>query len=216
MKTSVIKERIVAWPLRVPTLSKFGMLRTAQPLALDRLDGRVRQACEAVGEFIEYWGFKAILGRIWTLLALRTDPMSQTEIAEFLGVSRSLVSGAVADLLSHGLVRAESDHRNAPYRAVVDVWPTISDVLRDREWMLIETARLSLEGAIEEIELASPAGAARYEVDRMRFLLRMTELAQTFLRLLIGIRVQSRFEGVTDWIKRSSRFLSSLRTVARS
>lgn len=192
------------------------MVRTDEPQPLDRLDSRVKHVCEAVGEFIEYWGFKAILGRIWTLLALRTEPMSQTEIADFLGVSRSLVSGAVADLVGYGLVRAESEHRNAPYRAVVDVWPTISDVLRDREWMLIETARLALDGAIEEIELASPGQARRYDIERLRFLLSMTELAQTFLRLLIGIRVQSRLEGVTDWIKRSSRFLSSLRSVARS
>jgi DNA-binding transcriptional regulator GbsR (MarR family) len=174
----------------------------------DRLSAKVRQVCEAVGDFIEYWGFKAIHGRIWTLLTLRHEPMSQVEIADFLQVSRSLVSGAVAELVQHGLVRPLSDHRNAPYEAVVDIWPTISDVLRDREWMLIETARLALEGAVEELELAR---SADYDLDRTRFLLSMTEMAQAFLRLLIGIRVPRKLEGLGDWLKNSSNFIRKLR-----
>lgn len=176
-----------------------------------RLDDQVRQVCDAVGGFIEYWGFKAILGRIWTLLALRVEPMTQVEIAEFLEVSRSLVSGAMSELTKRGLVRATSDHRNTPYEAVVDIWPSISDVLRSREWMLIESARVALEGAIEEVELAPSVQPARYQADRMRFLLRMTELAQAFLRLLIGIRVPRKLEGIGDWLKSSAKFMQGLR-----
>jgi len=176
-----------------------------------RLDDLVRQVCDAVGGFIEYWGFKAILGRIWTLLALRTDPMTQVEIAEFLDVSRSLVSGAMSELTKRGLVQATSDHRNTPYGAVVDIWPSISDVLRSREWMLIESARVALEAAIDETELRGRGVAARYDADRMRFLLRMTELAQAFLRLLIGIRVPRKLEGLGDWLKSSAKFMQGLR-----
>jgi DNA-binding transcriptional regulator GbsR (MarR family) len=177
----------------------------------DRLALRVRQVCEAVGEFIEYWGFKAIHGRIWTLLALRNEPVSQIEIAEFLGVSRSLVSQAVAELIEYGLVRPVSDHRNAPYEAVMDFWPTISDVLRDREWMLIEGARLALEGAVEEMELAGTRAAARFNVQRMRTLLRAAEMAQALLRLLIGIRVPRKLDELGSWLKSSSRLIRSLR-----
>ncbi|HHH30996.1 MAG TPA: MarR family transcriptional regulator [Polyangiaceae bacterium] len=177
----------------------------------DRLDDQVRQVCDAVGGFIEYWGFKAILGRIWTLLALRVEPMTQVEIAEFLDVSRSLVSGAMSELTKRGLVRATSNHRSTPYEAVVDIWPSISDVLRSREWMLIESARVALEAAIEEVELAPAGLPARYQADRMRFLLRMTELAQAFLRLLIGIRVPRKLEGIGDWLKSSAKLMQGLR-----
>ncbi len=178
-----------------------------------RVVARIQQVCDAVGAFIEYWGFKAIHGRIWTLLALRSEPMTQVEIAEFFGVSRSLVSVAMSELGARGLVRALSDHRNTPYEAVVDIWASISDVLREREWMLIETARLALESAIEEIELSGgqSGGMARWDVDRMRFLLRMTELAQAFLRLLIGIRVPHKLEGLGEWLKSSAKFMRSLR-----
>jgi DNA-binding transcriptional regulator GbsR (MarR family) len=183
--------------------------RRAGPLS--RVDAAARQVCDSVGGFIEYWGFKAIHGRIWTLLALHRQPLSQVEIADFLEVSRSLVSGAVSELEERGLVRAVSEHRNAPYEAVIDIWPTVSEVLREREWMLIEAARLALEGALEELELAKATERSRYDEDRIRFLLRMTELAQSFLRLLMGIRVPRKLDGVAEWIKSTSGFFQSLR-----
>ncbi len=184
----------------------------------DPLDRRVLAVCEAVGDFIAYWGFKAIHGRIWALLALRSEPLSQVEIAEFLCVSRSLVSGAVAELAERGLVRAVSAHRNAPWAAVLDIWPTIADVLRAREWMLVEVARMALESAIEEAEIEQPGGGSRarargFELDRLRFLLRLTELAQAFLKLLIGIRVPRKLEGIGAWLKSSARFMKSLRSL---
>ena len=201
----------------------FAVIRTESKQGshlADPLDRSVLGVCDAVGDFIEYWGFKAIHGRIWTLLALRSEPLSQVEIAEFLGVSRSLVSGAVAELAERGLVRAESDHRNAPWAAVVDIWPTIADVLRGREWMLVEAARMALESAIEEAEVGgsrreakSRARSRGFELDRLRFLLRMTELAQAFLRLLIGIRVPRKLEGLGEWLRSSAKFMQSLRSL---
>jgi DNA-binding transcriptional regulator GbsR (MarR family) len=178
-----------------------------------RLSLRVRSACEAVGEFIEYWGFKAIHGRIWAILALHAEPMSQVDIADFLGVSRSLVSGAMSELTDHGLVEAVGTHRNAPYRAVFDIWPSIAGVLRSREWMLIEGARVALEGAIEEYELTPAAERRGFSVERMQFLLRLTEMAQAFLRLLIGIRMPRQLDGVGDWLRTSSALIKSLRSL---
>ncbi|MEM6729939.1 MAG: MarR family transcriptional regulator, partial [Myxococcota bacterium] len=166
----------------------------------------------ATGAFIEYWGFKGILGRVWTLLALRAEPLSQTEIAQLLGVSRSLVSGAVAELQRRGLVKPVDDHRNAPYYAVIDVWPSIADVLRSREWMLIESARLALDAAIEEAEVRSELGdALPWDVGRMRMLLLMTETAQGFLKTLIAMRSSRPVESLTQWVGRASEIIGLLR-----
>ena len=188
-------------------------MSTARPqdLEFDRLDQRVRRVCEVVGTFIEYWGFKSIQGKVWTLLALRRHPMAQTEIADFFEVSRSLVSSAVAQLSQYGLVKPTGTHRNAPYEAVVDVWPTVSDVLRGREWMILESARVAIDGAIEEAEVG---GAGDYDVERMRFLAGLTELAQTFLRLIIGLRVPRRLDGIGEWVRRAGHFMRSFRPPA--
>ncbi len=178
----------------------------------ERLTKQVVRACDAVGGFIEYWGFKAIHGRIWTLLALRGEPMPQTEIAMKLAVSRSLVSGAVAELCDHGLLRRVEEHRNAPYVAVIDVWPVISDVLRAREWMLIESARLALEAAIEEVEFSQSLGEeVRWDVDRMRMLLAMTELAQALLRILMALRVPRASDRFSGWLDKAGSFADTLR-----
>lgn len=172
------------------------------PQPADRLTQRVLAVTEAVGAFIEAWGFRAIHGKVWCLLALRRSPTNQSDLAEILGVSRSLVNLAVAELTEYGLVRAVGDHRNAPYEACLDVWPTISDVLRGREWMLIERARLGLEAAIEEARFAKESGErTEYDVGRMRMVLAMTELAQTVLRTILGLRVPRSLDGFGDWLR---------------
>ena len=189
--------------------------RMARASTTARLDQRVLQVCDAAGAFIEYWGFKAILGRVWTLLALHREPMSQTELAHSLGVSRSLVCGAVDELARLGLVRPLGATRNAPYVAVLDVWPTISDVLRSREWMLLESARLALDAAIEEADLARAAGKpVAYEIGRMRLLLAMTDSAQALLRMLIAMRGARPLEAFGGWVTRATQLIQSFRATS--
>jgi DNA-binding transcriptional regulator GbsR (MarR family) len=175
----------------------------------DTVTRRVLEVCDAAGAFIEYWGFKAIHGRVWTLLALHRTPMSQVEVAELLGVSRSLISGAVAELVEYGLVRPTHDHRNAPYEAVMDVWATISEVLRNREWMLLERSRNAMEAAIEEIQLSGDQ--TQWELSRLKNLLAMTELAQALLKMLISIRVPTSLEGFGDWLTRARSLINVIR-----
>lgn len=179
--------------------------------SVDRVERRALAACDAVGAFIETWGFRNIHGRVWTLLALRSAPMAQTDIAETLGVSRSMVSLAVSELVHYGLVRAQSEHRNAPYEARLDVWPAITDVVRDREWMLIERARLSLEAAIDEAQQAKVEGQpVEYDIDRLRLLLRMSEFAQVVLRTVLSVRMPRSLEGFSTWLGGAGRVLSQV------
>ena len=180
---------------------------------VSRLDSRVKQACEAVGEFIEYWGFKSIYGRVWALLAMHRQPLTQVEIAEALGVSRALISGAVAELRFWGLLRPTRDHRNAPYEAVIDVWSSVSEVLRTREWMMLEASRTALEAALSEAEAEVARGRSiPWDLDRLRLLLKMTEAAQTLLKMMLTIRVPGSIEGFSKWIGRVATLMGGLRT----
>lgn len=181
-----------------------------------RMTHRVLQVCDTVGSFIAWWGFKAIHGRVWTLLALRGAPMSQAEISRTLSVSRALVSGAIHELTDYGLVRPVDEGRTAPYEAVMDIWPVISDVLREREWMMIESARVSLEAAVEEAELAQDTGMEMpWSLDRMRLLLGLTEMAQTLLKILIKLRVPRSKDALGVWLGRASSLMASLRRIHR-
>lgn len=176
----------------------------------DRIDRRVVDVCDAVGAFIENWGFRSIHGRVWALLALSRDPLSQAEIAERLGVSRSLVNLAVSELSGYGLVAPTGPHRNAPYAARMDVWPTITGVLRKREWMLMESARVALEALRQELP-DRPADQLPYDPARVEVLLLMTELAQSALRGLFAIRIPDGLESFSAWLERARHVADRLR-----
>lgn len=187
----------------------------------------VISVCDACGDFIEYWGFKAIHGRIWAYLAISTRPLSQRELVEALGMSKGSISVAVKELIDYGLVKPSTDHHHAPYEAVMDVWPVIVGVLREREWMLLETSRLALEGALNELQrIASPTQHAangqhrqqgeegseyQFDADRLRLLLQMTEWAQGVLKLIINARIPRSPERWGSWMGRAVKLGQSLR-----
>lgn len=177
-------------------------------VASERVERRVLHVCDAFGTVVEYWGYKSINGRIWALLALQEQPMSQARIAEVLGVSRSLVSTTITELAGYGVVRARGEHRNAPYEAVLDIWPAVTDVLRAREWLHLESARLALEGALEEAQLG-PSGP--YSARRIRILLAMVGAVQKLLGLVIRIRQPQAVASVKDWVKSVIELIDSLR-----
>jgi len=178
----------------------------------DRTGQRVRAVCDAVGAYIETWGFRAIHGRTWALLALSKAPVSQAEAAEFLGVSRSMMHLAISELGELGLVRPTGPERNAPYEACLDVWPIITDVLRSREWMLMERARVALEAAHNEIEFSAETGEdERFDARRVSLLLAMTEFAQATLKMVMSVRMPRSLDHFSSWLQRAGKAVERIR-----
>jgi len=179
--------------------------------AQDPLTRKVLEVCSAVGVFIEYWGFKSVHGRVWTLLAMRRKALAQSEIAELLGVSRSLISGTIHELVKLGLVRPVGEGRHAPFEAILDVWPTVSEVLRSREWMIVESVRTALDAAIEEAEYLELKGEETpYDLARMKTLMHLSRTAQAFLKMLMKLRVSENAESLAAWIGRTAGVIKSL------
>ncbi len=138
--------------------------------------------------------------------------MAQNQIAEMLGVSKALVSSAISELGGYGLVRAVSEKRNAPYVAVIDIWPVISEILREREWMLIETARVALEAALEEAEIQEEMGSeSPFDTRRIRLLLSITETAQGFLKILVALRLPRTADTLGRGLRSVAKLVQSLR-----
>ena len=181
----------------------------------DPVSLRLIDACDAIGDVIEYWGFKRVQGRVWTYVALSREPRAQIEIAEALQISKSLVSLTISELAEFNLVRPISDRRGAPYEATLDIWPVVSDVLRSREWMLLETARLALSSLREEIEISGD-DADDLNLEHAKLLLNMTELAQAMLKTVMSIRNPEPPQVTQSWMKRASSILTSFRKRSRA
>ena len=51
------------------------------PAVTQRADERklLHEVADAVGALMEFWGFKRVMGRVWTLLYLRGEPLSRRE-----------------------------------------------------------------------------------------------------------------------------------------
>lgn len=96
-----------------------------------------------IGDFIEYWGFKNVHGRIWAHLFLAGCPLDSNELIERLGISKALVSMSISDLMEYNVIRAagKSERGTIIYDCNPDLPTVIANVLRKRERRLL--ARLS-------------------------------------------------------------------------
>ena len=149
----------------------------------------VRKMAAAVGDFIRYWGFRRIHGQIWTVLYLSREPLSGTELTARLGVSKALVSPALAELEHFGLILpAGGDGKTRLYAADPQVFAVIRKVLETRERRLIAEARRCFERL--------PAPGSTLETERVRSLGEMIAAAGTAVELAI---LSATDRGFTGW-----------------
>ncbi len=91
--------------------------------------------CAAVGAIIEFWGFRQVMGRVWTLLYLSERPLSASEICDELQISSGSASMTLNELLRWGVVRraVAPATRVTLYKAETNVWMMVTKVFRERE-----------------------------------------------------------------------------------
>jgi len=143
------------------------------------------RAADAVGDVIEFWGFKRNMGRIWAVLYLRGAGLTAAEIGGDLSLSKGAVSMLLTDLLRWGVVRrgrpGPGDARL--HEAETDLFAMIGRVVREREMALIEDVGEKLEEASEMARREYAPADARARLDRLMSLARAAEGAlSTFLR----------------------------------
>ncbi|ADO71947.1 GbsR/MarR family transcriptional regulator [Stigmatella aurantiaca] len=131
-------------------------------------------AIEAVGNVIEFWGFKRNQGRMWALLYLRGEPLTAGEIERELDLSKGGVSMLLRDLERWGVVlrvRPPSD-TIWRYAAETDLVRMVTHVIAEREVGFIARIRADLA---EARRLAQNIGSVPAE--RLHRLERMATLA---------------------------------------
>ncbi len=102
----------------------------------------LHEVADAVGALMEFWGFKRVMGRVWTLLYLRGEPLSAAELCDQLEISSGAASMALSELEHWAVVRRsrKAGDRREYFEAETDIWKMISRVLRERELLQIERA----------------------------------------------------------------------------
>lgn len=122
-------------------------------------DAAIYRACEAIGEMVEVWGFKRVMGMIWAYLYLSARPLSAQEIREGLGISAGLVSMVINDLERWGVVHkcTAPGERREYYEAEPNIWSPIAKVLREREMRQMEETLGELRSAREIVSRDVPS-----------------------------------------------------------
>jgi DNA-binding transcriptional regulator GbsR (MarR family) len=94
---------------------------------------------EMVGEFIEYWGFKKIHGKIWLNLYLSEEPLDAAALMSRLSVSKALISISLKDLFDYDVIieKGLSPEGTRLYGANPNLHGVISHVLRQREKIMM-------------------------------------------------------------------------------
>jgi DNA-binding transcriptional regulator GbsR (MarR family) len=98
-----------------------------------------------VGDFICYWGFKKIHGRLWTHIYLSSEPLDAGQLMQRLRVSKALISLSLNDLLRYDVIleNGKSSRGTQTYVSNPDVLDVILNVLRRRERKMLAQAETS-------------------------------------------------------------------------
>jgi DNA-binding transcriptional regulator GbsR (MarR family) len=147
-------------------------------------------AADAIGDIIEHWGFRKVLGRVWTVLFIAAEALPAGEMSERLSMSAGAVSMSLTELQRWGVVKRvwRPGERKEYYEAETDFWKMISKVFDERERLLSESVRARLERAAALLRQAPASTAATMSLDRVNRLLAFVVVAQTALDAFIKSR----------------------------
>lgn len=106
-------------------------------------------AVDAVGNVIEFWGFKRNQGRVWALLYLRGEPLTAGEIERELDLSKGGVSMLLRDLERWGVIQRVRLPQDSAWRyaAETDLVRMVTHVIEEREAGFVARIRADLAEA---------------------------------------------------------------------
>lgn len=148
----------------------------------------LQELSEQIGEFIHYWGFKRVHGRIWTQLFLSDKPLDSADLVRQMKISKALVSISVRELLEYEVITeaGKSDRGTNLYSVNPDILQVILNVLRGREKRLLSR----IQGAHEALERVSHEDKVANEIspERLGKLKQLVGDASSALEGLIALK----------------------------
>ncbi len=142
-------------------------------------------AVDAVGNVIEFWGFKRNQGRVWALLYLRDVTLTAAEIERELDLSKGGVSMLLRDLERWGVIlRVRSTGETSwRYRAETDLLKMARHVIEEREFAFIARIRSDLAEARKMAE--ADATTAPAQVTRLKKMESLADATERALKLFL-------------------------------
>jgi DNA-binding transcriptional regulator GbsR (MarR family) len=121
---------------------------------------------ELVGEFIQYWGFKKIHGKIWFHLFLSQTPLDAKDLMAKLNISKALVSISLRDLLLYDVILEDklSIEGTRTYIANSDIKTVVEQVLRAREKVMMG----KIKGSFLNLKQISAADISEQDIQAKR------------------------------------------------
>ena len=142
-------------------------------------------AVDAVGNVIEFWGFKRNQGRVWALLYLRGEPLTAGEIERELDLSKGGVSMLLRDLERWGVIQRVRPPQDSAWRyaAETDLVRMVTHVIEEREAGFVARIRADLAEARRLAE--STSDVPRERLKRLEKMNTLAEHVERALRLFI-------------------------------
>lgn len=150
------------------------------------------RVAEVIGGLMEFWGFKAVMGRLWTMLYLSPEPLPAAELGERLQASAGAVSMALNDLQKWGVVKKswKPGDRRDYYEPETSIWKMVTRVFRERELGQVRSAIEAFETARKNLgKLKSAADAEtrrrlKFIDGRLSSLLTLSRIGEGLLIML--------------------------------
>ena len=148
---------------------------------------------EKVGEFIQYWGFKAVQGRMWCYLFLMKEPLSSIQLSQLLEISPALVTQSVQVLLSYRVILEVEKGPNGVLRfqANPNVAEAVAGVLKGREALMLDKILDSQRALDQESEANTSIGDIKVDRKRVKQIGQWVSLANLFLKAGLGALARS-------------------------
>jgi DNA-binding transcriptional regulator GbsR (MarR family) len=168
------------------------MLERNMPTDDDSIHAAELRVAEVIGGLMEFWGFKAVMGRLWTILYLSQEPLPAAELGERLQASTGAVSMALADLQKWGVVKKAwvRGERRDFYEPETSIWKMVTRVFRERELAFVRAAIEAFETTRKQLgKLRASADAdtkkrIKFIDGRISSLLTLSRIGEGLLMML--------------------------------
>lgn len=124
---------------------------------------------ESMGRISKFWGFSRIMGQLYGLLYLNSEPMTLDQLAEGLMVSKGSVSINVRSLERWGMVEkvwVKADRRDF-YKAETSFMDIVVKILQEREKKEFDNALKSVSECLGELKPLAASDETKFLKQRL-------------------------------------------------